>query len=74
MKQSTNNKLLRIKSVIELTGLSRSYIYQLCKLGKFPKPIQLVEGGSSVAWLESEVLDFIQDRVHERDHKLSSAK
>ena len=48
-------RFLRIKAVCELTGLSKSYIYQLCSNNNFPKPIQLIPGGKSVAWIESEV-------------------
>ena len=60
-------KLIRIRSVIELTGLSKSYIYDLCNRGLFPRKIRLVPGGSSVAWVESEVADFIANRIHARD-------
>lgn len=60
-------KLLRIESVMNITGLSKSYIYQLAKEGKFPKSIKLIEGGSSSAWLESEVIEWIDERVAARD-------
>jgi prophage regulatory protein len=60
-------KLLRIKQVQEQTGLSKSYIYQLCSQKQFPKSIQLVAGGSSVAWVESEILNWIESRIEARD-------
>jgi len=60
-------KLIRIRSVTNLTGLSKSYIYELCKKGLFPKSIQLVPGGSSVAWVESEIKDWIDSRIQERN-------
>lgn len=60
-------KLIRIKSVIELTGLSKSYIYDLSSRGLFPKNIQLVPGGTSVAWVRSEVLAWIDSRIQSRD-------
>jgi prophage regulatory protein len=62
-------KLIRIQSVVNLTGLSKSYIYQLVSNGHFPKSIQLVTGGTSVAWLESEIQEWINSRVQERDEK-----
>ena len=62
---STN--LVRIPSVKEQTGLSKSYIYQLCKEGKFPKAVPLVPGGTSVAWVESEIQEWIDQRIAERD-------
>jgi len=64
---SHSNTLIRIKRVIELTGISKSYIYQLCGQGLFPKSIQLVAGGASVAWVESEVHDWIESRIRARD-------
>jgi prophage regulatory protein len=60
-------KLIRIKSVVNLTGLSKSYIYDLCKKGLFPKSMQLVPGGTSVAWVECEIRDWIDQRIQSRD-------
>jgi prophage regulatory protein len=60
-------KLIRIKSVIGLTGLSKSYIYDLSNRGLFPKSIQLVPGGTSVAWVKSEVIAWIDSRIQSRD-------
>ena len=59
--------LIRIKAVIRLTSISKSYIYDLSNRGLFPKSVQLVPGGSSVAWLESEIQKWIASRVQERD-------
>jgi len=66
-KKCLKEKLLRIKQVQVRTGLSKSYIYQLCSQNKFPRSIQLVAGGSSVAWVESEINDFIESRIKARD-------
>ena len=65
-------KLIRIKSVVDLTGLSKSYIYELCKKGLFPRSIQLVPGGTSVAWVESEIQGWIESRIQERDEVLNN--
>jgi prophage regulatory protein len=70
MKQSkevNGTRFIRIREVIRLTGISKSYIYQLCNDNQFPKSIQLIPGGKSVAWLESEVIDWIDSRVKARD-------
>ena len=64
-------KLIRIRSVINLTGLSKSYIYDLCKKGLFPKSIQLVPGGTSVAWVESEIKEWIDSRIQERNQEIN---
>jgi prophage regulatory protein len=52
---------LRRKQVEARTGLSRSTIYQYIKDGVFPKPVPL--GPRAVGWLESEVRDWIAERV-----------
>jgi prophage regulatory protein len=62
-------KLIRIKSVIELTGISKSSVYDLSTRNLFPKSIQLVPGGTSVAWVESEVEGWIEERIAERDQE-----
>ncbi|WP_417706509.1 helix-turn-helix transcriptional regulator [Rheinheimera aquimaris] len=65
MNKSTS-RLIRIREVISLTGLSKSYLYQLSNSGHFPKPVKLVEGGTASAWLLSEVNDWIESRVADR--------
>lgn len=56
--------LLRLKQVMAKTGLSRSYVYELSKKGKFPKSVKLSE--KSVAWVESEIDEWIQNRIDAR--------
>jgi prophage regulatory protein len=53
-------KFLRIRQVMQTTGLSRMTIYRLELAGKFPKRRQLSE--NSVAWLESDVSEWIDSR------------
>ena len=54
--------ILRRKQVELRTGLSRSTIYQYIKDGAFPKPVHL--GPRAVGWLESEVSEWITQRVN----------
>lgn len=70
MHTTTNHfdrRLLRMKQVQDMTGLSRSYLYALSASGKFPKSIPLVPGGTSRAWLESDIVQWIDQRIAERD-------
>ena len=60
-KPSEKTRLIRIKEVIHQTGLSRAAVYDLMKQGKFPASIKL--SGISVAWVESEVDDFVTSRI-----------
>lgn len=55
---------LRCKEVQTRTSLSRSYIYQLSRQGKFPQPVELIPGGSSVAWIEEEINQWIEERIN----------
>ena len=57
-----NEKLLRIKQVIEYVGISRAQIYKLCKEGKFPKFHKL---GSTSVWTLSSVQKYIKTVVSE---------
>jgi prophage regulatory protein len=58
-------RIIRLKEVIDSTGLARSTIYKYIDEGSFPKPVSL--GGRSVGWVESEVHDWILERIEERD-------
>ncbi|MFN3233408.1 MAG: helix-turn-helix transcriptional regulator [Alphaproteobacteria bacterium] len=59
------NRVLRRKEVERVTGLSRSTIYQRMSNGTFPKPVPL--GPQRVGWMENELVDWIEERVRERD-------
>ncbi len=45
-------RLLRIKSVLEKTDRSKTFVYREMKAGRFPKPGKY---GRSSLWLESEI-------------------
>lgn len=61
-------KLIRIKGVMDRTGLARSTVYKYISEERFPKPIKL--GARAVAWVESEVEAWIQDTIERRDSEL----
>ena len=56
-------KILRLPQVKEITGLSRSTIYLRMSEGAFPKHISL--GSRAVGWLNSEVIDWMEQRILE---------
>ncbi|TVP12301.1 helix-turn-helix transcriptional regulator [Shewanella sp. KCT] len=58
-------KLIKLKDVMASTGLGRSTIYNYIADETFPKPVSL--GARAVAWVESEVQDWILERIEERD-------
>ncbi|WP_213434068.1 MULTISPECIES: helix-turn-helix transcriptional regulator [Lysobacteraceae] len=61
-------KFLRLPEVQARTGCSRSTIYLKISDGTFPRPTRL-GGGScrSVAWVESEINEWLRSRIAERD-------
>ncbi|OUR02599.1 DNA-binding protein [Pluralibacter gergoviae] len=61
-------RLLRISEVINLTGLPKSTIYLKIKNNEFPNQISI--GSRSVAWVESEVNEWIGNNIKNR--KLNS--
>ena len=63
------SRLIRIREVMDLTGLSRSYIYALAADGRFVKSISLVPGGTSRAWVFAEVQDWLDQRIADRDQE-----
>ena len=58
-------RIIRLKEVIDSTGLARSTIYKYIGEGIFPKPVSL--GDRCVGWVDSEVHDWILARIEERD-------
>lgn len=64
---TTNFSILRLSETLRRTGLSRSKLYEMQSAGEFPKSIKLSRYGSAVGWLESEVHQWIQARISERD-------
>lgn len=58
-------KLIRIAKVMDCTGLARSTIYKYIAQGTFPKPVSL--GSRVAAWVESEIEDWILERIANRD-------
>ena len=56
-------RILRLPEVQRRTGLSRSTIYVRLDQGLFPKPVSL--GARAVGWIESEVDEWIRERIAE---------
>ncbi len=58
-------KVISKRQLKDLIPYSLSHIARLEKAGKFPKRIQL--GENRVGWIESEVLDWVQERMDRRE-------
>ncbi|KPQ27640.1 MAG: putative transcriptional regulator [Marinobacter excellens HL-55] len=60
-------RILRLRDVMEKTGLARSTVYKYIEAGTFPKPIDL--GGRSVGWVDEEINDWILKKINQRDSR-----
>jgi len=61
-------RFLRLKEVMASTGLGRSSIYKFMDEDTFPKTVSL--GGRAVAWVESEIEDWMSERLSKRDSQV----
>jgi prophage regulatory protein len=67
MTLDSDDRILRIRTVLQLTGLSRSTLYRKVQRGEFPKQIKLSERcagwrQSSVrAWMHNPMFYWVED-------------
>lgn len=64
LTHSEKSRLLRLPDVIAITGVPRSTIYLKIKNKEFPPQVQI--GSRSVAWLESEIYEWINNNLRNR--------
>ena len=58
-------RLIKLDTVLKITTLSVPTIYRLMKKGQFPKQIMVSE--RSARWSESEVLEYINEKLQLRE-------
>ena len=61
--------VMRMKTVVQLTGLSRASIYRLMGTDEFPRSFKI--GKTASGWLAAEIHSWINDRALSR-HSFSS--
>ena len=54
-------EFIRIPEVRQMTALGTTKIYELVRNGLFPPQVSL--GGTTVAWVKSEVQEWCRDRI-----------
>jgi prophage regulatory protein len=57
----TSERVLALKDVIHITGLSKSTIYLYIQLEKFPPSIRI--GFRRVGWVESEIRNWVREKI-----------
>lgn len=58
-----SESLLRLPEVQRRTGYSKAWIYRLLKDGKFPASIKI--GSRAIAFIESEIDEWVAQRIAE---------
>lgn len=62
-KNKNPSDLIRMKEVVQMTGLSRSTLYRLQQMEEFPKAVKL--GCRSVAWVRGDISDWIREKMQQ---------
>jgi prophage regulatory protein len=55
--------IVKLPSVLHITGLKRATLYKRIRQGEFPPPVRL--GPRAVGWLRHEVEGWLRDRIVE---------
>ena len=71
-KKKMQTKFLRLNQVQDRTGLPRSTIYAYVVDGTFPTPINI--GERSVAWLETDIEQWMSEKIISANHTKWSAR
>lgn len=58
-----SNTFIRLPEVQRRTGYSKAWIYRLLKESRFPKSVKI--GSRAIAFVESEVDEWIEQRIAE---------
>ena len=61
MKLEKIDRILKLKEVIEITGLSRSTIYNYMSDNLFPKSIKLTI--RRIGWRESDIQNYLSSKT-----------
>lgn len=70
--QVRRDRLLRLPEVEQATGLKKSTVYLLMRRGEFPRCVQITP--RCVAWPESAVLQWVQERIAAAQASASQAE
>ncbi len=63
------NRLMRLKEVMHISGLSRASIYSFMEDGTFPQSVSL--GARAIGWRYQDLQNWILEKIQERDEKLT---
>lgn len=62
MPADTGSRILRLRAVLERTGLSRSTLYRKIERGTFPRQVRISE--RCIGWREADVERWLLNPMH----------
>ena len=62
MQTDTASRILRLKAVLDRTGLSRSTLYRKIERGTFPKQVRISE--RCIGWREADVERWLRNPMY----------
>jgi prophage regulatory protein len=62
MSMTSANRILRLGSVLERTGLSRSTLYRKIEQGSFPRQVRISE--RCIGWRESDIERWLRNPIY----------
>jgi prophage regulatory protein len=66
MNNTAPVRLIRFPEVQRRVSLGKVAVWRLRREGRFPQPVRL---GSRIAFIESEIDQWLEERVRERDQR-----
>ena len=69
MNTIESNRVIRLREVKNMTGLSKASIYVKMKSENFPKPIKI--SSRAVAWPEKEIFAWLREKINARDAQVN---
>jgi prophage regulatory protein len=62
MSMNSPNRILRLSSVLERTGLSRSTLYRKIEQGSFPRQVRISE--LCIGWRDSDIERWLRNPMY----------
>ncbi len=62
MTSNAPNRILRLNTVLERTGLSRATLYRKIQSGTFPRQIRIAQ--RCTGWRESSINEWMRDPIY----------
>ena len=66
--------VLRKPEAMNFTGYGETQFDEKVANGELPQPISLADSGRSLAWLRSELEEWLKKRIAQRDAELAQRK